>query len=76
MAILNVKGLPDPIYEKLKGRARLHHRSVAQEVTAILGDAVREPETLSILELRGLGKQLWQGVDADRHVDAERDAWT
>ncbi|MBI3466358.1 MAG: hypothetical protein HY000_25380 [Planctomycetes bacterium] len=29
----------------------------------------------SILELRGLGKQCWQGVDAQRYVDRERASW-
>ena len=28
-----------------------------------------------ITEIRGLGKELWQGIDAQEYVNAERDAW-
>ncbi len=75
MAVLNVKNLPDPLYKKLKARARAHHRSVAQEVTHLLTELLEQPGSLSILELRGLGKGIWSGVDAARHVAEERDSW-
>ena len=29
----------------------------------------------SILELRGLGKEVWAGVDPDEYVAQERDSW-
>ena len=29
----------------------------------------------SILELRGLGKEVWKGVDPDEYVAQERDSW-
>ncbi|MGH9368647.1 MAG: FitA-like ribbon-helix-helix domain-containing protein, partial [Thermoanaerobaculia bacterium] len=64
MATLNVKNLPDALYRKLQKRAKQQHRSVAQEVTKILDDAVESPEPLSILTLRGLGKDQWR-VDVD-----------
>lgn len=75
MATLNVKNLPDALYRKLQKRAKQQHRSVAQEVTKILGDAVESPEPLSILTLRGLGKDQWSGIDATAHVAAERKSW-
>lgn len=28
-----------------------------------------------ITEMRGLGKDLWQGVDPQEYVNAERDSW-
>ena len=40
MATLNVKGLPDGLYRALQARARRERRSVAQEVTRILAEAV------------------------------------
>lgn len=75
MATLNVKNLPDPLYRKLKARAKAERRSVAQEVTVLLGEALAEPKKLSILELRGLGKEMWQGIDAAEYVARERDSW-
>lgn len=32
-------------------------------------------EPLSILELRGLGKEIWKGLDAQAYVDNERASW-
>jgi plasmid stability protein len=75
MATLNVKNLPDSLYRKLRARARRQRRSLAQEVIHLLTQAVEGADTQSILELRGLGKELWKGVDATAHVDIERRSW-
>jgi plasmid stability protein len=75
MATLNIKNMPDGLYKKLQARARRERRSVAQEVTHLLSEALEAARPLSILELQGLGKELWQGVDAAAHVRGERDSW-
>jgi len=75
MAILNIKNLPDGLYRKLQARARRERRSVAQEVTHILAGVLDAQAPLSILDLQGLGKELWQGIDAAEHVRKERDSW-
>jgi plasmid stability protein len=75
MATLNVKNLPDSLYRKLRRRARREHRSVAQEVTKILDDALESPDLVSILTLRGLGKEQWAGIEPAAHVEAERKSW-
>jgi plasmid stability protein len=75
MATLNVKNLPDALYRKLQKRAKQQRRSVAQEVTQILIGALEAPAKRSILELRGLGRELWAGTDAGRYVDDERRSW-
>jgi len=75
VATLNVKNLPDSLYRKLQKRAKRQHRSVAQEVTKILDDALKTPDPLSILTLRGLGKEQWIGIEAAARVEAERESW-
>jgi len=75
MATLNIKNLSDRLYRRLKERAKREHRSVAQQVTHMLEQALEEPEPLSLLELQGLGKDVWRGVDAAEHVEAERRSW-
>ncbi len=75
VATLNIKNLPDALYRKLRARAKKQHRSVAQEVTLILSQAVERNDPLSILDLRGLGKELWGRVDPAAHVDEERRSW-
>jgi len=75
MATLNVKNLPDGLYRKLQAQARRERRSVAQEVTRLLAEALESPKRLSILDLKGLGKDHWKEVDAAEHVRKERASW-
>jgi plasmid stability protein len=76
MAVLSIKNFPDSLYRKLRARAKRQHRSVAQEVTHLLSDALERPKPLSILSLKGLGKELhWRGVDPSKHVERERASW-
>ncbi|MEN8374751.1 MAG: Arc family DNA-binding protein [Gemmatimonadota bacterium] len=75
MATLNIKNFPAALYRKLKARARGQHRSMAQEVTHILERALKDEEHLSILDLEGLGREVWEDTDAAEHVERERRAW-
>lgn len=75
MATLNIKNVPDALHRKLKARAKQEHRSVAQEVIHLLSRELEEPERLSLLELEGLGKEVWQGIDAAKYIDEERRSW-
>jgi|GEM_PF-239737 len=46
-----------------------------EEVATIIRNRVKTKKH-SILELRGLGKEIWESVDAQEYVDRERDSWT
>ena len=74
MATLNIKDFPPTLYRRLQARARRNRRSVAQEVTHLLDAAVSPPQH-SLLDLKGLGKDLWRGTDAAARVAEERKAW-
>jgi len=56
--------------EKLSPEERAQ---LAQELATPAADE-RRPRR-SILELRGLGAEIWEGVDAQEYVNAERAAW-
>jgi plasmid stability protein len=75
MAVLNVKNFPDALYRKLQAQAKRQRRSVAQQVTQLLSDALEDPKPISILELKGLGKEHWKKTDAAKHVERERRSW-
>ena len=65
------------IYEKyvkpLPTAERLRLLEMAVHDLALV--AQREPKNRSILELRGLGKEIWQGIDAQEYVDGLREEW-
>ena len=75
MATLNVKNFPEALYKKLQVQAKRERRSVAQEVTRLLTGALDAPKRLSILDLKGLGKEHWRDIDAAEHVEKERSTW-
>lgn len=75
MATLNIKNLPDDLYCKLLQRAEREHRSIAQQATHLLRLALEPPKPLSILDLRGLGKEHWKDIDVADHVRKERMSW-
>lgn len=75
MATLNVKDFPDDLYERLREASARERRSIAQQVVHLLDQALQEERVHSLLELKGLGKELWNDVDAPEHVRRERDAW-
>lgn len=44
-------------------------------VALVRRQATTGPQQHSIMELRGLGKELWEGVDAQDYVNQERESW-
>lgn len=36
---------------------------------------VEKQQRRSIMELEGLGAEIWQGIDAQKYVDQERKSW-
>jgi hypothetical protein len=59
-----IKTLPNR--EKLRLLAR---------VSTDLAETEDEKPKRSLLELEGLGKEIWEGVDAQKYVDELRDEW-
>lgn len=47
---------------------------LAELVTRMRENSQPRPKR-SITELRGLGKEIWQGIDAQEYVNQERDSW-
>jgi hypothetical protein len=58
---------PLPRADRLQLLAR-----IAQDLA--VSDTTDEPEQ-SLLGLEGLGAEIWQGIDAQKYVDEQRDEW-
>jgi len=46
-----------------------------EELAIIVRSKVKKKKR-SILELEGLGKEIWESIDAQEYVDRERESWT
>jgi plasmid stability protein len=70
-----VENVPDDIFEKLGARARLHNRSLQEELMSILEEAVG-PHALSLeeIELQLSGLKFKTGADSTAWIKELRDA--
>lgn len=75
MSTLNIKNFPSDLYARLQSLAERERRSVAQQVIHLLERSLEQTRVESLLDLRGLGRQLWTDVEAGQHVSDERDSW-
>lgn len=75
MATLRIKNFPDDLYEKLRKLAQRERRSISEQVIHLLTQASEREKTLSIMELCGLGKEIWEGIDPAAYIREERDSW-
>ncbi len=68
----------DP-YDEILGRAKDQLSAQQQQrlVEELSQHAARKngPRRHSILELEGLGAEIWEGIDPDEYVAKERDSW-
>ena len=46
------------------------------ELANIVGRRILVKSGHSIMELEGLGKEIWQGLDAQEYVNQERASWS
>lgn len=46
-----------------------------EELTAIVHNPTPAQPKRTIMELEGLGKEIWQGIDAQEYINRERDSW-
>jgi hypothetical protein len=50
-------------------------RRLIQELSVRVAKSESPERQHSILEMRGLGKEIWEGIDAQEYVNNERASW-
>lgn len=75
MATLNIKNFPDALYARLKKQARREGRSVAAETQVLLAEALTRPRRHTVNDFRGVGAEIWRGIDVQSYLDREREGW-
>lgn len=74
MAIMKIEELYDQYVRPLSPAERIKLIAMtAQDLSQ--SDLPTEMPKRSIMELHGLGKEMWQGVDARQHVEELRQEW-
>jgi hypothetical protein len=71
--------MPDPGYESAKRSVQALQPAdqlrLIAELAASLGSEVEREPRRSVLELQGLGKSIWQGIDVDEYLRRQRASW-
>lgn len=71
--------MPTPTYSDVLSRAQqlepADQLRLAEELVARIRRQLSSAGQRSIRELRGLGKEVWEEIDAQAYVDMERDSW-
>lgn len=64
------------LVEEVKRLDETEQRRFLDELSTIVNGNEDVDKRYSILELRGLGKELWNGIDAQEYVNRERASWS
>ena len=66
-------------YEEVLAQAQLlsleDQVHLLEELAANLRQHIEGQQYHSITELKGLGKEFWQGIDVDKYIEEERNSW-
>jgi hypothetical protein len=46
-----------------------------EELVTFIRHGIQTPRKHSITELRGLGKDTWEGIDVEKYINDERNSW-
>lgn len=63
------------IYTEVASLAIEDKMALLSKLISEVSVGVPASEGRSIYALKGLGKEVWEGVDAQEYVDAERTSW-
>lgn len=58
--------------EKLNQSEQLQ---LLEKIAALIRRRTTAKTRRSILELQGVGKSIWKDIDAQQHIDKERESW-
>jgi hypothetical protein len=65
------------VLRRVQGLSPDDQLRLLEDVASLVRRQVATPaRRRSILELRGLGKEVWQDIDAQDYVDQERASWS
>ncbi len=63
------------IVEKASRLSKQQKADLIAELESQMRHESRKSRQRSIGEFRGLGKDIWEGIDAQEYVNTERDSW-
>jgi hypothetical protein len=63
------------VVEKVQSLDNAERMELLKYLTSLVSESETPKPKRSLLELRGLGKEIWEGIDAQEYVNQERSSW-
>jgi hypothetical protein len=63
------------VISEIKELSMTDQLRLLEEMVGLIRRRTTSDQSRSILELRGKGKQIWQGIDVQKYIDEERSSW-
>lgn len=63
------------VISEIKELSMTDQLRLLEEMVGLIRRKTTSNHSRSILELRGKGKQIWQGIDVQKYIDEERSSW-
>lgn len=65
----------DQVLDRIQHLTPADQLRLLEELASLVRRRITTPARRSILELQGLGKEIWQDIDAQEYIDQERASW-
>ena len=66
-------------YDEVLSQVRLltlHEQAqLLEELAILVHHRIKAWPKHSVMEFKGMGKELWQGIDVDKYIEEERNSW-
>jgi hypothetical protein len=63
------------VISEIKELSMTDQLRLLEEMVGLIRRRTTSDQSRSILELRGKGKQIWQGINVQKYIDEERASW-
>jgi len=64
------------ILEEVKKLNQAEQLRLLEQIAVLIRNKTTMKTRRSILEIQGMGKDVWKNIDAQKYVDKERDSWS
>lgn len=65
----------EEVLDQIRKLSLLDKARLLEELAILVRSRIQAWPEHSIRELRGSGKELWQGIDAEKYIEEEHNSW-
>ncbi len=65
----------EEVFDQVRTLSLLDQARLVEELASLVRARVQALSKHGVRELRGLGKELWQGIDVEKYIEEEHNSW-